>query len=365
MFQHHNTTVQFSTSLGKLNSALETTMNHNQRSVLLIVVVLLVVGITAEKIFTSSTQSSTPNSKAADSVVYVENGVSGVVSITDPFLNKTSDINVIYDPLDSGSGFIVNKEGYIVTAFHVVGDPLAIQNQGVLKLMGTSDIQQYLERAAVSGYLSRYNSQLGSELMSNSTNSSPVLQTQPDANTTTDMLNQQNLIQVKSAKQQIRVRLPGSGSGDYANANLVDVGNPETSEDVALLKINTMFTQLTPLTLSSTNPSLNQNIMIFGYPVNTNETYSNDNVSSLKPSTATGTITNQIPNNGTIYYGTTSQTTHGFSGGPVLDSDNNVLGIIIYSLIYSNSSEQSGSVFISSDYIIKLCNKNNVSVSTV
>lgn len=340
-------------------------MNRNQRSVLLIILVLLVLGITAGKIFNSSTPSSTLNSQAADSVVYIENGVSGVVSITDPFLNKTSDINVVYDPLDSGSGFIVNKNGYVVTAFHVVGDPLTIQNQGVLKLMEPADIQRYIERAAVSGYLSRYNPQLGSELINNSNNSSPVLQTQPDANTTTDLLNQQNLIQVKSAKQQIRVRLPGSGIGDYANANLVDVGNPATSEDVAMLKIDTLFTQLTPLTVSSTNPSLNQNIRIFGYPVNTNGMYSNDNMSSLQPSKATGTVTNEIPNNGTIYYGTTAQTTHGFSGGPVLDSDNKVLGIIIYSLIYSNSTEQSGSVFISSNYIIKLCNKNNISINMV
>lgn len=340
-------------------------MNRNRSSVLLIVVVLLVFGIAAEKICNSSTSSPTLNSQTGDSVVYIENGVSGVVSITDPFLNKTSDINVIYDPLDSGSGFIVNRDGYIVTAFHVVGDPLTIQDQGVLRLMGPSDIQLYLERAAVSGYLSRYNSQLGSELMSNSTMSSPMLQIQPDANTTTDMLNQQNLIHVKSAKQQIRVRLPGSGMGDYLNANLVDVGNPETSEDVALIKINALFTQLTPLTISSKNPGLNQNIWIFGYPVNTNETYSNENVSSIQPSTATGTITNEIPNNGTLYYGTTAQTTHGFSGGPVLNSNGNVLGIIIYSLIYANSSEQSGSVFISSDYIIKLCSKNNISMNTV
>jgi S1-C subfamily serine protease len=340
-------------------------MNQNQRSVLLIIVVLLIVGITADKIFNSSSTPSTLNSKAVDSVVYVENGVSGVVSITDPFLNKTSDINVVYNPLDSGSGFIVNKDGYIVTAFHVVGDPFAAQDQGALRLMDTADIQKYIERAAVAGYVSKYNSQLGTELTNNSTSNSPVLQSQPDTNTTTDLLIQQNLIHVKSAKQQIRVRLPGSSIGDYDNANLLDVGNPETSEDVALLKIDTMFTQLNPLTLNSKDPSLNQNIRIFGYPVTTNGTYSNYNMSSLKPSSATGAITNEISNNGTIYYETTAQTTHGFSGGPVLDSNNNVLGIIIYSLINLNSSEQSGSVFISSDYIIKLCNKNNVSVNTV
>lgn len=341
-------------------------MNHNLRSVLLIIIVLLVVGFIAQKTVTnSSNQSSLLNSQAADSVVYIENGVSGVVSITDPYLNKTSEINVVYDPLDSGSGFIVNSNGYIVTAFHVVGDPIAVQDQGVLRLMEPADIQRYLERAAVSGYLSKYNSQLGSELISNSNNGSAVLQTQPDANATTDMLTQMNLIQVKSSKQQIRIRLPGSSIGDYINANLVDVGNSQTSDDVALLKINTMFTQLHPLILNSASPRTNDKIQIFGYPVTDQGISSNYNQSSLQPSSSTGVITSAMPNNSTLYYGTTAQTMHGYSGGPVLDSNNNVLGIIIYSLINSNSTEQSGSVFLSSQYIIQLCNKNNVTVTSI
>lgn len=326
---------------------------------------LLVVGFIGGKIFTSTTSSSLLNSQPADSVVYIENGVSGDVSITDPFLNKTSDINIVYDPLDSGSGFIVNKEGYIVTAFHVVGDPQSIQDQGVLKLMGPGDIQQYVERAAVSGYISKYNPQLGLELVTNSSNGSTVIQSQPDANKTTDLLIQDNLIHVNSAKQQLRVRLPGSSVGNYINANLVDVGNSETSEDVALIKIDTFFTQLHPLTLNSKNPSSNQKIQIFGYPVTNPGMYSNYNASSLETSSVTGVVSNELPNNGTLYYETTAQTNHGYSGGPVLDTDNNVLGIIIYSLITPNSSEQSGSVFLSSQYIIKLCNKNNIIINTV
>ncbi len=72
-----------------------------------------------------------------------------MVSITDPFLNRTTDINVIYAPLDSGSGFIVNSDGYIVTAFHVVGDPVTLQDQMTLKLMNSTDVQNYIEKAAV------------------------------------------------------------------------------------------------------------------------------------------------------------------------------------------------------------------------
>jgi S1-C subfamily serine protease len=328
------------------------------------------MGVTAAIVFNnSSTSSSALNVPAADSVVYIENGVSGDVIISDPFLNKTSEVNIVYDPLDSGSGFIVNDAGYIITAFHVVGDPQAVQDQGVLRLMESGDIQQYLERAAVSGYLSRYNPQLGSELINNSTTSTPVLQTQPDVNTTTDLMNQRNLIQVKSAKQQIRVRLPGSNAGEYADANLVDIGNPETSEDMALIKINTFFTRLHPLTLSSNTPTVNQKIQIYGYPVTNPGVDYKFNSSSLQPASTTGVVTSELLKNGTFYYENTAETTHGYSGGPVLDTNNNVLGILIYSLVTpnttGNTTEQSGSVFLSSKYIIQLLKKNNVSINMV
>jgi len=305
------------------------------------------------------------NSQAGGSVVYIENGVSGDVSISDPYLNKTTDINVVYYPLDSGSGFIVNSDGYIITAFHVVGDPQAEQNQGILKLMDNNDIQLYLERAAVTNYISKYNPQLGSELIYNSSNSSSIISTQPNINSTTDLMNQMNLIQVKSSKQQIRVRLPGSGVGDYINANLIDVGNSANSGDVALLKIETIFKKLNPLTINSNNPTANEKIQIYGYPVRSEGMYTNYNQSELQSSSITGIITTEMSINGSVYYGTTAKTTHGFSGGPILDNDNNVLGIIIYSLVTSNTTQQSGSAFLSSQYIIQICKKNNVAINKV
>jgi hypothetical protein len=177
------------------------------------------------------------NSKTSSSVVYIENGVSGDVSITDPFLNRTIDINVLYDPLDSGSGFIVNSNGYIVTAYHVIGDPETLKNQMTLKVMNSTDVQLYVERAAVTGYISKYNPQLGSELITNNLPGNPtIIQNQPDPNSTTDMLIQRNLLNVKSSQQLIKVKLPGSSSEDSINANLVDVGNSVADDDVALLK---------------------------------------------------------------------------------------------------------------------------------
>ena len=257
----------------------------------------------------------------------------------------------------------MSRDGYIITAFHVIGDPQSVESQGVLRLMNSSDIQLYLERAAVTGYITNYNPQLGSALINNSTSSSPVIQAQPDVNTTTALLNQQNLIQVKFSKQQIRIRLPGSSVGDYRNANLIDVGNPTNSEDVALLKIDTLFTSFQALTVNSNNPVVNERIQIYGYPVINQGMYSYYNQSAIQPSSSPGMITNEVPNNGAVYYETTAKTIHGFSGGPVIDNNNNVVGIVIYSLIPLNDTQQSGSVFLSSDYIIQICKKNNVTIN--
>jgi S1-C subfamily serine protease len=344
-------------------------MRHIKKSSLIIIAISVAIfGVLAgQNIIGYYSQTSTPNSQTAGSVVYIENGVSGLVTINDPYLNKAVDINVIYNPLDSGSGFIVNSDGYIVTAFHVVGDPSTVVNQGKLKLMNTSDVQRYVERAAVTGYVSRYNPQLGTELINNNTSSNtPMIQSQPNINTTTDIMSQRNLVQVRSSQQIIKVKLPGSINGDSVNANLVDVGNSASSEDVALLKIDLLFKKLPALTISSRNPLNGEKIQIYGYPVVSQDMYSDQNQSIIKPSSTIGVIKTVVPDLETVYYESTATTLHGYSGGPVVDSKNHVLGIIIYSLENNNTPSQTGSsVFLSSQYIINLLNRNNVAINTV
>jgi S1-C subfamily serine protease len=345
-------------------------MKHLKHSTLVVIAILVaILGLIAQNAIGNNyyIQSSDSNSQTVGSVVYIENGVTGVVSIKDPFVNRTTNINVEYAPLDSGSGFIVNSNGYIITAFHVVGDPLALTNNNTLKIMNSTDVQNYIEKAAVEGYITDYNPQLGSELASNSLPGNPMqIETQPDVNSTTARLIQQNLITVVSAKQQIKVKLSGSTGGNSINANLIDVGNPNTDQDVALIKISALFQNLHVLTLSSSKPNNGDKVSIYGYPVLSSGMYSDLNQSIIKPYSTSGKITGVIPNNGTIFYQTSAVTTHGYSGGPALNSQNNVLGIIIYSIITNNQQgNQTSSLFLSSNYIIQLCNKNNVSINVV
>ena len=343
-------------------------MNHVKKSLIITAVFVVILGIVGQNILGNYyyTQHSSLNSKTSSSVVYIENGVSGDVSITDPFLNRTIDINVLYDPLDSGSGFIVNSNGYIVTAYHVIGDPETLKNQMTLKVMNSTDVQLYVERAAVTGYLSKYNPQLGSELITNNLPGNPtIIQNQPDPNSTTDMLIQRNLLNVKSSQQQIKVKLPGTSSENSINANLVDVGNSVADEDVALLKVNTIFNKLPTLAINSNSPSIGDKLQIYGYPVANNNMYSDINPSIIKSSSTTGVLTSEVPKNGTIYYESNAVSEHGYSGGPVLDAQNSVLGIIIYSISDNQTSNGISSLFLSSQYIISICNKNNVPITVI
>ena len=340
-------------------------------------------------------QSSSLTSQSAESVVYIQNGVTGQVTITDPFLNRTTNINIIYYPLDTGSGFIVNSNGYIITALHVVGDLDSLNNQ-TLKTMDNSDIQRYIERAAVKGYVSEYNPDLSYELANNVSGNSHL---HLDLNTTTAILNQKNLLKVQSAQQLIKVNLPGSNSTSL-NASIVDVGNPSTDDDVALLKIETPLKNLPKLSVNSKNPGIFEGVHIYGYPGIDNAVNSNYNPSVVTPSSSSGLITSETFKNGTnsntfnfstiyeniadwynviltpktspnntLYYGTTAVTTSGYSGGPVVDSKNNVLGIIIFSIgsedVFKQDIRITSSLFLSSQNIIKICKKNNIPIKIV
>ncbi|UTB33470.1 MAG: serine protease [Methanobacterium sp. ERen5] len=368
-------------------------MGYLKKLLILIVFVCLVIGLI---IYSGSfdSQNGLNKSSTSESVVYIENGVSGVVTINDPFLNRTTAVNIIFYPLDSGSGFVVNKQGYVITALHVVGDLDALNNQ-TIKTMDSADIQKYLERAAVTEYLQKLNPELNSEL---NISDSGLLNSTTDANQTTEVLKQRNLVSVTSSDQVIQVKFPNSKEKFYAN--LIDLGSTTSDQDIALLKIASNNSNFAVLPISSKDPSIFQSLRIYGYPINSGSIQSTNNT-HLTPSVSSGFVTSktfkngtnpqenngnlaldnlinvfklvldsQAPNNvSTVYYGTNARTEEGFSGGPVVDDSNNVLGILIFSVSSSNKLQDNikitSSLFLSSKYIMDICKKNNVSIDTV
>lgn len=313
-----------------------------------------------------SPQYTSSSPQAVTSTVYIENGVSGVVTLTDPFQNKTVDIDVS-SAMDSGSGVTVTRDGYVVTAFHVVSDPNAL-DQNSLRKMESGDVERYVEEAAVKEYLSNGNSQLGS-LLNGSTGGSYSSGSDDlrsdDVSALTETLRQKNLLSVKSSQQIIKVQFPSSvNGGNSYSARLVDVGNPATDDDVAILKVDSAGNNLPTLNISSKEPGTGENVRIYGYPSDSYGTYQTDNAS---PQSTSGSLKSQTFSSGTVYYRTTAPTAEGYSGGPVLNNQSDVVGILVYGSKSSNSrgAKVESGIFLSSNYIIELCNKNNVSINVV
>jgi V8-like Glu-specific endopeptidase len=172
------------------------------------------------------------------------------------------------------------------------------------------------------------------------------------------------LINANSYKQGIRVKLPSSSS--FINASIIDVGDASTDEDVALLKVNA--NNLPSLSINSQQPQANENLRIYGYPGNSTESQFYQTDSSVTPSTSTGNLQSEVTNSlNILYYETSAKVSEGFSGGPVLDNQNNILGIVIYSVATQNRLRQitnsQSSVFLSSKYLIQLCNKNHIPIT--
>lgn len=334
------------------------------KNTLTLVLIILAAFVTYEAFFIDNTPLNYFSSKSASSTVYIENGVSGVVTITDPSLHKTVGFNISFYPLETGSGVIVSKNGYIITAFHVIGDPES-NTINILKTMSDEDIKLYVEQAAVSTYLSNYNPQLGAELSNNRMVSQSNLST--NTRTTTDLLIQNNLISAKSYRQVIKVKFPASAGSMPLNAQLVDVGNSGSDNDVALLKVDPSSRNLPTLKISSHDPKNGENIRIYGYPADSNITQSQ---LSVDPSTTTGSLVSEVRNShDIIYYKTNASTFPGYSGGPVLNSKNEVIGILIYGVQSKGSFLQQikskYGLFLSSDYIIRICRENKVPIDTV
>ncbi len=335
------------------------------KNILTLILIFLAAFVTYETFFVDDNPLNYFSPQSASSTVYVENGVSGAVTITDPSLNKTVEFNISFYPLETGSGVIVSKEGHIITAFHVVGDP-QYNTINVLKKMDDNSIKLYVEQAAVSTYLSNYNPNLGAELPNSN---DMISQSNLSVNTrmTTDLLVQNNLISVSSYNQVIRVKFPASSGSSPLNAQIVDVGNSGSDNDVALLKVDSAGKNLPALKISSHDPKKGENIRIYGYPASSNVTQAQ---LSVTPSTTTGSLISEVPNShNIIYYKTNASTFPGYSGGPVLNSKNEVIGILIYGVQSKGSFirqiESRYGLFLSSDYIVQICKKNKVPIDIV
>ena len=303
------------------------------------------------------TKSSLNDIKVKNTTVMVEEGFSGTVTIKDPLLNKTSNVTVKYRPYGSGSGFIVNKKGYIITAFHVVSDPNSVEYKKKLKKMSSSNVKWYVEEIGLMDYLTNNDTELCYQLFKGVPDNDKAFDKTLIKTTNTFIKN--GWLSASSYKNDIYVkgsvfkRINASGT---LKANLIDFGNAANNEDIALLKVDTNGTKLPALTINAKSPKSWTRVSVYGYPYNKKKS---------SASKSSGHLINKIHNpKGIIYYRTNAVTAEGYSGGPAVNSQNKVIGVLVYGIYIEVGKHERniGSLFLSASYIKKLCKKDNVPI---
>ena len=354
----------------------------NKTSILLKALILIVAVVGISGVVSAhpiSGNSLSPNSNLGavqNGTVYVESGFSGVIAVKDPLLHKTVNLKVKYQPFSTGSGSIVTKNGYIITAFHVICDSKTLENKNKLKKMDSTDVKWYVEEVGLINYIKK-NPKLSSKFFKNTSNHDA----EKSMNYVTDKFIKNGWISTKSYKSSIYIKgigLNRINANNSLKAHVVDVGDNKKDMDIALLKVNPAKGKNLPvLNVSSKDPKINEKVSVYGYPGKKMEArlkahvklkHSAAQSSNYTPFVSSGRLTAKEPNpQGTIYYRTSAITAEGYSGGPVVNSKNKLTGVLVYGVYDKNKNSKSqktvASLFLSSKYIKKICSKNKVPIT--
>lgn len=360
------------------------------KTLLLIFAIAGISGMaSAHPLIQNSTYPTSQIGNAQNETVYIESGFSGMVTIKDTQRNLITITHVDYKPSSSGSGLIVTPNGYIITAFHVVSDPTALDRYGKLKKIEDEDVKWNVEREALKDYINK-NPQVGHKLLKNKPNNiKKNLTSDENIDYLTKVFIKKGWISTSSYQHTIYVKglALNKDSENPLKARIVDTGDYKSDEDIVLLKIGPKVKNLPVFTINSKYQKINENIHIFGYPGDSIQKleekihHKNESISSSSiytPSYVSGIITTKSPNSqGIIYYETNAVTTEGYSGGPVVDNENRVLGILIYGVYGENNFKKNKlkkglkkkigerSLFLPSSYIIKICKRNKIPIKII
>ena len=323
----------------------------NKRIIIAIVGIVVIVGVIGIYAI-----SAYPATSPQNGTVCILNTVSGSVNVVVD--GKTTTYNFNDVALGYGSGFIVSKDGYIVTAAHVISDPKALDEDGKIVRMDDDKVKFYLCRAAAVKWLESKSPGI--------TKSMSVA----DINTVTTQAMADGELNPSDTEQNIYVMgpaLPDSNKNPPV-ARIVDMGDSSTEIDAALLKIDNLNQSLPTLKISSDSIKVGDNIFAYGYPTEQFDFYSslsdkgsNDNLwkDIFTASLTKGVVSAQRPSpKGMQYYQTDAAVDHGNSGGPVLNDKNQVIGILVMGF----DSKQGFNFFIPSSYVIDMCKKNGVNL---
>ncbi|MBM4240351.1 MAG: trypsin-like serine protease [Euryarchaeota archaeon] len=337
---------------------------------LFLVVGVVVILIAAIGIYYASTQNFFAPVTPQNATVLVVSTASGSVKMNDPTAGdpRTAavyDVQVEDIPLGGGSGFIISKDGYIVTAAHVVSDPITLEKENKIVKIDEAKLKTYVKKAALIAWLKQYNPTVLDQV------TEADIDQYVQASESFPGLYRD--INVTSSSQNIYIY--GPAFPDSINsppvARIVDMGDSNSEVDVALLKLDAKQ-NLPVLKLSTNKPKVGDQVRIYGYPdsqfgfyadvfykmdIKGAKAASKDLWNSILTATLTsGTVSAERPTQkGVIYFQTDATLDKGSSGSPVTDPNGNVIGMATMGIEGKNYN-----FFISSDYIIQMAKKNQV-----
>jgi serine protease Do len=244
-----------------------------------------------------------------------------------------------FDMISTGSGFFVTEDGYLLTAAHVVSaDPVDIRTQVIKE---TKDARY---AGVMRDIIKR--------------DWADVSISDPQVNTLVDFALRWVERYLAVAKVDVKYYL-GSGSveagdrlvGTGARASVVSIDPTSTGRDIAIMKAE--VSGVHALQLAAGQPRLGQVTHAIGYP---RQGYLQEAVPSnqvVPPAMTSGLVLrDRQQKTGWTAWGTDATFTHGDSGGPVLDAQGNVLGLVSFAVVDDQGQQLPGQgYFVPSDYI--------------
>lgn len=324
----------------------------NTKILVLVIVAILFVGAAAAYFLLPSLFS-----QPQQATVLIMPTVSGEAVVTVNGVSKTYKVDSYV--LGIGSGFIVNDQGYIVTAAHVVGDPYNLEYQDKITKMESKDVDWYVAKYAVALWLSE---NLPTWFNNN---------TEADLDQLTNGAIQSGEVRVTRSQVDFYVAgpaLPDSFNNKDYVAQIVDFEATDNQEkDLALLKIDNPPANLPRIAISSQKPKTGDTISIYGYPMEQIDfaryVSSTGNQEAFLESMANATLTRGIVSaertspKGIQYFQTDAAVNNGNSGGPVVNSNNQLVGVMVLGF----GDTGSFNFFLSSQYVIDMLKQNGIS----
>lgn len=249
-----------------------------------------------------------------------------------------------------GTGFVVNADGYMVTAAHVVApdkDELKVEfaRAGLSSLIA-NDIQEV--------------------------QSSGVAYSQANLDTLAQAFQQWYVRYLEvgevttTVSAQIGVAIAGVDKTQRGQpAEVISVGAPYPGKDVAVLKLDgAQHIPTLPLGQDDDVPE-GSTLHVAGYPAASTFSSGMSTDSQVQPTITEGPLTAiKKTSTGMPVFQTQAPASPGNSGGPVLDDTGEVVGILVASATASDGSALEGQEFVIPVSVVRqMLNENNISPS--